>query len=115
MELETSFLRNSEPTQSSQGEFLQTSSDETSQTTEASDAELPRPPGRKRSKKYTSPVWQYFDKCDDQFAICTVCGDKYQHSNNTSNLAKVHRIIIIFYIIMSKHYNNTAPSIKACK
>ena len=51
---------------------------------------------KKRSKKYTSPVWQYFEKClDGQFALCTVCGEKYQHSNNTSNLAKVYEISII--------------------
>ena len=46
---------------------------------------------RKRTKKYTSPVWNYFEKCDSEpgFASCLLCGMKYQHSNNTSNLSKV--------------------------
>ena len=44
---------------------------------------------RKRSKTFTSPVWNYFEKCnDDQFACCTICGAKYQQSKNTSNLTK---------------------------
>ena len=46
---------------------------------------------RKRAKKYTSPVWNYFEKSDAQFACCVICCAKYQHSNNTSNLAKVRK------------------------
>ena len=44
---------------------------------------------QKRKKKYTSPVWNFFEKNDDQFASCIICDTKYQHSNNTSNLDKV--------------------------
>ena len=42
-----------------------------------------------RKRKRSSPIWAYFKKCEDTFAECLVCGAKYQHSNNTSNLAKV--------------------------
>ena len=45
----------------------------------------------KRSNKATSPVWNYFQRCnsDGAYARWLVCNAKYQHSNNTSNLAKV--------------------------
>ena len=43
-----------------------------------------------RSRKVKSAIWTYFEKCEDSgFARCLICGSKYQHSNNTSNLAKV--------------------------
>uniref|UniRef100_A0A1X7SDU3 BED-type domain-containing protein n=1 Tax=Amphimedon queenslandica TaxID=400682 RepID=A0A1X7SDU3_AMPQE len=42
--------------------------------------------GRKR--KYRSPIWNYFDKVEGNFAFCILCKVKYQHSNNTSNLSK---------------------------
>ena len=44
---------------------------------------------RKRTRKVVSPIWSCFEKCEDNFARCLICGSKYQHSNNTSNLAKV--------------------------
>ena len=46
---------------------------------------------KKRLKKHTCPVWQNIEKCadNDHLAMCTVCDKKYQHSNNTSNQAKV--------------------------
>jgi hypothetical protein len=46
---------------------------------------------KRYSKKQTSPIWNYFEKCVDKpnFAKCIVCGMNYQHSNNTSNLSKV--------------------------
>ena len=45
---------------------------------------------RKRSR-YRSPIWNYFtlDSSSPSKAICSICGSKYQHSNNTSNLVKV--------------------------
>ena len=57
----------------------------------------------KRSRKAVSPVWTYFEKLDDGsgLARCLKCGTNYQHSNNTSNLAKVFIIIIIVIIIMT--------------
>ena len=47
---------------------------------------------RKRdNKKQSSPIWNYFEKCKNQpnFARWIICGSKYQHSSNTSNIAKV--------------------------
>ena len=44
----------------------------------------------KRSETFTCPVWNYFEKCNDnQLARCAIYGAKYRLSNNTSNLAKV--------------------------
>jgi hypothetical protein len=40
------------------------------------------PNGRKR--KCRSPIWNYFDKVEGNYAVCTICKSKYQHSNNTS-------------------------------
>ena len=42
-----------------------------------------------RRRKLRSPVWNYFEKTEGNFAICILCKAKYQHSNNTSNLSKV--------------------------
>ena len=39
-----------------------------------------------------SPVWNYFEKTEGNFAICILRKAKYQHSNNTSNLSKVTKI-----------------------
>ena len=38
-----------------------------------------------------SSVWNYFERdlSDSCKAVCQLWGEKYQHSNNTSNLAKV--------------------------
>ena len=46
-----------------------------------------RPPKKCRH----SPIWNYFidDATDPTSAICIVCKNPYQHSNNTSNLSKV--------------------------
>ena len=40
-------------------------------------------------RKPISPVWNYFEKTGENFAICILCITKYQHSNNTSNLSEV--------------------------
>ena len=59
---------------------------------EAATEPQPGPSGiRKRSRKAISAVWNYFERCENDitFARCLVCSAKYQHSNNTSNLAKV--------------------------
>ena len=69
---------------------------------------------RKRAKKYTSPVWNYYEKIDAQFACCVICGAKYQHSNNTSNLAKVRKksFFLIFACCQQEIYtrlNFAAP------
>lgn len=63
---------------------------------------------RKRPKKQTSPIWTYFEKCEDEpnFARCIICGSKYQHSSNTSNLGKV--ILILILSIMYYYYYFTS-------
>ena len=67
---------------------------------------------KRASKKYTSPIWNYFEKVQDQpnFASCLICGLKYQHSSNTSNLAKVSKeydsfihYAAIFYPLFMQH------------
>ena len=64
---------------------------ETSQTAQT-ESEMAQP-SRKRSRKVVSPILNFFEKSEDAFARCLVCGSRYQHSNNTSNLAKVMKII----------------------
>ena len=41
--------------------------------------------GIKRTKKHTSPVWNYFEKCapESNLALCLVCGGKYQHPSTS--------------------------------
>ena len=41
-----------------------------------------------RKRKFRSPIWNYFNKAESNFAVCILCKSKYQHSNNTSNLVK---------------------------
>lgn len=41
-----------------------------------------------KRKKVTSDVWQYFDKKDNMFAKCRLCGNTYKTSGNTSNLSE---------------------------
>ena len=75
------------------GEPSQVLSEETGQISdETREVENPSM-AKKRSKKHT--IWQYFEKCADNklMTMCTVCGKKYQHSNNTSNLAKVLKVV----------------------
>ena len=42
-----------------------------------------------QKRKFQSPIWNYFNKVEGNFAVCMLCKSKYQHSNNTSNLSKV--------------------------
>ena len=48
-----------------------------------------------RKRKFRSPIWNYFNKVEGNFAVCILCKSKYQHSNNTSNLSKVSKYIFL--------------------
>ncbi|XP_029669926.1 zinc finger BED domain-containing protein 1-like [Formica exsecta] len=39
-----------------------------------------------KSTRKRSSVWMYFDKKDDQHALCTICNFKVKHCGGTSNL-----------------------------
>ena len=49
----------------------------------------------KRTKKHTSPVWNYFEKCvpESNLALCLVCGGKYQHPSHPSYLCAIRETI----------------------
>ena len=79
-------------------EFGATGSSTTSESKLASTDGVVR---KRANKKQSSPIWNYFERCEDQpnFARCIICGSKCQHSSNTSNLAKV-----ILYSIDTEYY-----------